>query len=94
MHNKKRGVANIPSTSKDYLVKCSQASPLWSEINDKHEGASQVALEVPVQVESLGWDDPLEEGMATHSGVLNWRIPKTEEPGGLQSIGSQRARHD
>ena len=41
-------------------------------------------------VQSLGWDDPLEKGMATHSSVLAWRIPWTEEPGGLQSMGSQR----
>ena len=39
---------------------------------------------------SLDWEDPLEEGMATHSGILVWRIPRTEEPGGLQSLGSQR----
>ena len=42
----------------------------------------------------LGWEDPLEEGMATHSSVLAWRIPRTEEPGGLQSMGVQRAGHD
>ena len=40
------------------------------------------------------WEDPLEEGMATHSSVLAWRIPWTEEPGGLQSIGSQRVGHE
>ena len=40
-------------------------------------------------VHSLGWEDPLEKGMATHSSVLAWRIPWTEEPGGLQSMGSQ-----
>ena len=40
-------------------------------------------------VRSLGWEDPLEEGMATHSSILAWRIPWTEEPGGLQSVGSQ-----
>ena len=38
---------------------------------------------------SLGWEDPLEEGMATHSSILAWRIPRTEEPGGLQSMGLQ-----
>ena len=38
---------------------------------------------------SLGWEDPLEEGMATHSSILAWRIPWTEEPGRVQSIGSQ-----
>ena len=43
---------------------------------------------------SLGWEDPLEEGMANHSGILAWRIPRTEEPGGLQSMGSERVRHD
>ena len=41
-----------------------------------------------IQVQSLGWEDPLEDGMATHSGILAWRIPWTEEPGGLQSMGS------
>ena len=45
-------------------------------------------------VRSLGWEEPLEEGMVTHSSILAWRIPGTEEPGGLQSVGSQRVRHD
>ena len=45
-------------------------------------------------VQSLGWDDPLEKGMATHSSILAWRIPWTEEPGRLQSMGSQRVGHD
>ena len=44
-------------------------------------------------VRSLGWEDPLEEGMTTHFSALTWRIPWTEEPGGLQSLGSQRVRH-
>ena len=46
------------------------------------------------QVQSLGQEDPLEKGMATHSSILAWTIPWTEEPGGLQSMGSQRVRHD
>ena len=46
------------------------------------------------QVRSLGLENPLEEGMATHSSVLAWRIPWTEESGGLQSMGSQRVGHD
>ena len=46
------------------------------------------------QVQSLGREDPLEEEMATHSSILAWRIPWTEEPGGLQSTGSQRVGHD
>ena len=45
-------------------------------------------------VQSLGWEDSLEKEMATHSSILTWRIPWTEEPGGLQSMGSQRVRHD
>ena len=46
------------------------------------------------RVRSLGREDPLEQDMATHSSILAWRIPWTEEPGGLQSIESQRVRHD
>ena len=45
-------------------------------------------------VQSLGWEDALEKGMATQSSVLAWIIPWTEEPGGLKSMGSQRVRHD
>ena len=45
-------------------------------------------------VRSLGWEDPLEEGMATHSSIVAWRIPWMEEPVGLQSVGLQRVRHD
>ena len=45
-------------------------------------------------VRSLGWEDPLEKEMATHSGILVWRIPRTEGPGGLQSMGSQRVGYD
>ena len=45
-------------------------------------------------VQSLGWEDPLEKGMATHSSILAWTIPWTEEPGGLQSMGSKRVRHN
>ena len=46
------------------------------------------------QVLSLGWEDPLEKGMATHSSIPAWRIPWTEDHGGLQSMGSQGVRHD
>ena len=60
-------------------------------------GPSGKGLGLPMQetqktgVPSLGWEDPLEEGMATHSGILAWRIPWTEEPGGLWSIGSHES---
>ena len=46
------------------------------------------------RVQSLGWEDPLEKEMATYSSILAWRIPWTEEPGGLQSMGSKRVGHD
>ena len=47
-----------------------------------------------MQVQSLGWEDSLKKGMATHSSILTWRIPWTQEPGRLQSLGSQRVGHD
>ena len=46
------------------------------------------------QVQSLHWEDPLKKGMAIHSSILSWKIPWTEEPGGLQSLGSQRVGHN
>ena len=45
-------------------------------------------------VQSVGWEDPLEEGTATHSSILAWRIPWTEDPGGLRSMESKRVGHD
>ena len=46
------------------------------------------------RVQSLGWDDPLEKEMAVHSSTIAWKIPWTEEPGRIQSMGSQRVGHD
>ena len=58
---------------------------------------AQMAKNLPAlqgtQLRSLGWEDFLREGMATHSSILAWRIPWTEKAGGLQSMGSQRVRH-
>ena len=72
---------------------------LWSTSNRASQVAQWVknlsAVETQkMQIPSLDQEDPLEEGMATHSSILAWRIPWTEEPGGLQSKGSQRLRHD
>ena len=77
-------------------------SRYWSERNSLGEtnhflGGSVVKNRLPVQeirVWSLGQEDPLEKEMATHSGTLAWRIPQTEEPGGLQSTGSLRVGHN
>ena len=59
---------------------------------------AQMGKRLPImretQVRSLGWEDPLEKEMATHFTTLAWKIPWTEERGRLQSIGSQRVRHD
>ena len=57
-------------------------------------GSEEPTATQETQVQSLGWEDSLENGMATHSSILAWRIPWTEEPGRLQSTGSQRAVHD
>ena len=71
---------------------------------NRHYRASKVALvaknlpamhEIPeIQVPSLVQEDPLEEEMATHSSIIAWRIPWSKDPGGLQSVVSQRVRHD
>jgi len=58
----------------------------------KNQLAIQETQEMPVRF--LGQEDPLEKGMATHSSILAWGIPWTEEPGRLQSVESQRVRHD
>ena len=59
---------------------------------------AQTAKRLPIVwetwVQSLGWEDPLEKEMATHSSILAWKISWTEKPGGLQSVGSQRVGHD
>ena len=55
----------------------------------KHLPATQ-----KTQIQSLCWEDPLEKEMATHSSILAWEVPWMEEPGSLQSMGSQRVRHD
>ena len=56
-------------------------------------GRNPLAMQ-ETKAQSLGQEDPLEEGMATHSSILTWGIPWTEQPGGLQTMGSQRVRHD
>ena len=66
------------------------AFPKW--LSGKNPPAIQEPQETWVQ--SLGQEDALEEGMATHSSILAWGIPRTAEPGGLQSMGLQRVRHD
>ena len=68
------------------------------EVQECGKTVVQVVKTLPAMpetwVQSLGQEDPLEKGMATHSSILSWRIPWTEEPGKLQSMGSQRVGHD
>ena len=64
----------------------------WTSLVGQEVTNLLVMLETWVQSQS--WEDPLEKEKATHSSVLAWRIPWTEEPGGLQSIGLQRVGHD
>ena len=60
----------------------------------KNLPANQCKMMQETWVLSLGWKEPLEKEMATHSSILAWKIPWTEEPGGLQSMGLQRVRHN
>ena len=77
----------LPTIYSIYILQYYILFPWWLRI--KHLPAIQKTW-----VRSLGWEDPLEKEMATHSSTLAWRIPWTEEPGGLQSTGSQRVGHD
>ena len=70
---------------------------IWGILQEASLVAQSVKYLPAVQetrVRSLGWEDPLEEEMANHSSILAWKISWTEEPGGLQSMGSQRVGHD
>ena len=58
------------------------------------QSVKNLPAEPETWVRSLGWEDPLEKEMATHSNILAWKISWTEEPGGLQSMGSQRVGHN
>ena len=81
--------------------------PEFTQVGRSNSGASQVALvakntpasagdisELGLIVQPLGWEDPLEEGMTTHSSILAWRTPRTEELSRLRFIGPRRVRHD
>ena len=79
----------IPSVLGDIFRWDSFRLPKWLSAK---ESACQCRRE-KTRVRSLGWEDPLEEEMATHSSILAWKIPRTEEPGGLQFTGWQRSGH-
>ena len=62
----------------------------WLKVDFSGDSGRESASNAGDQVQSLGWEDPLEKGVVTHSSILTWRIPQTEEPNGLQSMGLQR----
>ena len=78
-------------------LKC-ESVEIWESANSYFQGVFQMVKNLPamqkIGVESMGWEDPLEKGMVTQSSILAWKIPWTEEPGGLQSMGLQRVRHN
>ena len=80
------------------LVECVFKGIVVSELLTCSPLVAHMVKNLPAMLEtwvrSLGWEDPLEKGKATHSNILAWRIPWTEEPGGLQSVGLQRVRQD
>ena len=77
------GLGRSPAEWMGYPLQCSWASLVAQTV--KNLPAMQ-----KTQVQSLGWEDPLEKRMVTHSSILAWKIPWTKEPGGLQSVGLQR----
>ena len=81
------GLGRPPGEGIGYPLQYSWASLLAQEVKN-------LPAVWETWVRSLGQEDPLDEGMATHSSTLAWRIPGTGEPGGLQSMGSQRVGHD
>ena len=83
------GSGTSPGEWIGYTLQYSWASLVAQMVTVKNLPAMQEA-----RVQSLCWEDPLEEEMATHSSILTWRIPRTEETGGLQFMGLQRGGHD
>ena len=81
-----------------FLLRGKKNCPLFSQLILGFLASSVESISVPyIQVhwlKSMGWEDPLEKGMAIHSSIPAWRIPWTEEPGGIRFMGSQRVGHD
>ena len=88
---------NHEKASANRITPATESETFWGFPDcARGKGASSPAKagDIETWVRNLGREDPLEEGMATHSSILAWTIPRTEEPGGLQSIGLQRVGHD
>ena len=105
LRNQMTSALGLPHMSSNFYFPLAFRRNLWisSQASPRHWGfpSGSAVKNLPARqepqetwVQSLGGEDPLEEGMATHSSVLPWRIPWAEEPGGLESMGLQRVRHD
>ena len=89
-------LCNIIHLNREETVKIMSVMVDKQNINNKSPGDSdckESACNAGDMGWNLGWDDPLEKGVVTHSSILSWRIPWAEGPGGLQSMGSPRVRH-
>ena len=94
----RKGMHNRTGRCVEEEVNLFVGKPNWKHLADSRASPVAQGYRICLQpqktrVRSLSWQDPLEEGMATHSSILAWRIPWTEEPGRLQAKGSHRARH-
>ena len=89
MHQLANHVSELRSRSPDLCSPLENSDSCQQRQTDERPGDSQETW-----VRSLGREDPLEEGMATHSSIVAWRVPWTEETGGLQSMESQRVREN
>ena len=91
---------DFPGSSAGKKSTCNAGDPSWITGSGRspEEGVAQMVKNLPpvwdTWVQSLVWEDPLEEGIATHSSILAWRLPWTEEPGRLQPMGLQRIGHE
>ena len=98
MHSKYCFLLNLPSLVECHMWKVTQGHQQLTHFYCTCSMVAQMVKNLPAMPEtwigSLGLEDSLEKEMATHSSILAWRIPWTEEPGSLQSMGSQRVRHD
>ena len=96
VHEIAKSQTQLSTTTSTKDTACCNLDLVQPNFKKKRKGI--LAIMMPAMKESwvqaLGWGDPLEDGMATHSSILAWRIPQTEEPGGLQSTGLQRVRQN
>ena len=81
------------SASEEFFSEVLSSQWSFTTINPGAQTVKNLPKIQETQVQSLGWEDPLEKGMVTHSSILSWRIPWTEEPGGPQSMQSKRVGH-